>query len=176
MAMLKEAKHPNYKAYLHKIKAFAFDVDGVFTDGSVLCTPSGDLLRTYNSKDGFAIRSAVAAGYPIAIITGGSSESIIKRFEGIGVKDVYLKSRDKIPPFMNFCEKYGLLPEEVAFIGDDIPDIPILGICGISVCPNDASEEVKEICDHISNKNGGKGCVRELIEQVMKIHGKWNMQ
>ena len=88
MAMLKEAKHPNYKAYLHKIKAFAFDVDGVFTDGSVLCTPSGDLLRTYNSKDGFAIRCAVAAGYPIAIITGGSSESIIKRFEGIGVKDV----------------------------------------------------------------------------------------
>ncbi len=173
MAILKEEKKPNYKAYLHKIKAFAFDVDGVFTDGLVLATDNGDLLRAHNSKDGFGIRMAVLNKYPIAIITGGGSESVKKRFRGLGVEDIYLKARNKVPVFLEFCEKYGLKPEEVVYMGDDLPDIGILNICGLAVCPADAVPEVKEVCDFISPYGGGKGCVRDVIEQVMKIHGRW---
>lgn len=174
MSLNKEEKKPNYKAYLHKIKAFAFDVDGVFTDGSVLCTENGDLLRSYNAKDGFAVRTATLKGYPVAIITGGGSDSIIKRFSGLGVEDIYLRARNKIPPFMEFCNKYGLQPEEVVFVGDDIPDIQVMNACGLAVCPSDAAEEVKAVCDHISMYPGGHGCVREIVEQTLKIHGQWD--
>ncbi len=165
----------NYKVKLHKIKAFAYDVDGVFTDGGVLATDSGDLLRTFDSKDGFGVRMTVLKGYPTAIITGGSSESVRKRFRGIGVpqEDIYLKSRNKVPDFYDFCKRHGLEPEEVAFVGDDLPDIPILKVCGLAVCPADAVAEVKEVCDYVSMYNGGKGCVRDLIEQVLKINGDW---
>lgn len=165
----------NYKTKLIKIKAFAFDVDGVFTDGGVMATENGDLIRVHDSKDGFGLRMAVLKGYKTAIITGGTSESIRKRFLGIGVKeeDIYLKSRDKVPDFHDFCKRHSLKAEEVAFVGDDLPDVPILKVCGLAVCPADAVAEVKEVCDYISLYNGGKGCVRDLIEQVLKIHGKW---
>ncbi len=163
----------NYKTKLHKIKAFAFDVDGVFTDGSVICNTDGDLLRTYNSKDGFALRMAYLNKYPIAIITGGQSSSIVKRFLPNLANEVYMKSLNKVPTLMEFCEKYNLKPEDIAYIGDDIPDIPVLKIVGLSVCPADAVREVKEVCEYISIYNGGKGCVRDLVEQVMKIQGKW---
>ena len=174
MAIHREEKKPNYKAYLHKIKAFAFDVDGVFTDGSVLAMPNGDLLRTHNAKDGFGIKMAVKNRYPVAIITGGDSGSVKVRFNSLGVTDVYMKSRNKVPDFLDFCKKHGLQPEEVAFIGDDLPDRPVLEICGLAVCPADAVDEVKEICDFISPYGGGKGCVRNLIEQVMKVHETWH--
>ncbi len=165
----------NYKVKLEKIKAFAYDVDGVFTDGGVLATESGDLLRTFDAKDGFGVRMAVLKGYHNAIITGGSSLSIKKRFRGIGVpeEDIYLTSRHKVPDFLDFCERHGLKPEEVAFVGDDLPDIPILKVCGLAVCPSDAVTEVKEVCDYVSLYPGGKGCVRDLVEQVLKIHGDW---
>ncbi|MBQ3175556.1 MAG: HAD hydrolase family protein [Bacteroidales bacterium] len=165
----------NYKVKLANIKGFAFDVDGVFTDGGVIGTASGDLIRVYDSKDGFGLRMAYLKGYKTAIVTGGSSESIKKRFLGIGVKeeDIYLKSRDKVPDFLDFCKRNGLEPSEVAFVGDDLPDIPILKICGLAVCPADAVPEVKEVCDYVSQFNGGKGCVRDLIEQVLKVQGKW---
>ncbi len=163
----------NYKTKLHNIKGFAFDVDGVFTDGSVLCTPEGDLLRSYNSKDGFGLRMAFLKGYPVAIITGGNSNSITKRFIPHLANEVYLKSRNKVPDFLDFCEKYKLKPEEVAFVGDDLPDIPILKICGLAVCPADAVAQVKEVCDYVSLYKGGEGCVRDLVEQVLKVHGKW---
>ena len=110
------------------IKAFALDIDGVFTDGSILCTTEGDLLRVYDAKDGFAIRMAVMNGYPVGIITGGSSESIRKRMLASGIlpEDVYLHCRDKMDQFREFCEKYELKPEEVMYFGDDVPDIEVL--------------------------------------------------
>ena len=165
----------NFKVKLNKIKAFVFDVDGVFTDGLVIATENGDLLRSHNAKDGYALRVAVLQHFPVAIITGGSSESIPKRFVQIGVdiSDIYLKSHNKIPDFYDFCSKHNIKPEEVLFMGDDIPDTGILKICGISTCPADAVTEVKEICEYISIYSGGKGCVRDVIEQTLKIQGKW---
>lgn len=157
------------------IKAFAFDVDGVFTDGSVLALPNGDLLRTYNSKDCFGVRTAADNGYPVAIITGGCSESLIHRSRSLGVKDkdIYQLSKNKLPDFLHFCKEYGLKPEEVAFVGDDIPDIPVLKVAGLSVCPADAVAEVKDVCKYISPYGGGRGCIRDLIEKVLKPQGNW---
>lgn len=166
----------NYKVKLASIKAVAFDVDGVFTDGSILTLDNGDLLRIQNAKDGFGLRMAVLKNYPIAIITGAYSESVKKRFLGIGVKeeDIFMKARNKVPDFLTFCQRYNLKPSEVAFVGDDLPDIPVLKRCGLAVCPSDAVAEVKEICDYVSLYGGGHGCVRDLIEQIMKIHNDWD--
>lgn len=165
----------NYKVKLKNIKAFAFDVDGVLTDGSIFSTPEGDLLRTFYAKDGFAIRMCKMHGFPVGIITGGVSESIVKRFRTLGVfnEDIYQKSRNKVPDFLDFCKRHDLTPENVAFIGDDIPDIGILRICGLAVAPADAVDEVKDVADYISTYPGGKGCVRDLIEQTLKVHDKW---
>lgn len=165
----------NYKIDLHKIRAFAFDVDGVLTNGDVLSTADGDLLRTFDSKDGFGLRMCWMNKYPLAIITGGESQSIVNRATVIGIprEDIYLRSRHKIPDFMDFCQRHGLKPEEVAYVGDDLPDIPILKICGLAVCPSDAVQEVKDVCHYISMYPGGKGCARELVEQVLKIQDNW---
>lgn len=165
----------NYKTKLHQIKAFAYDVDGVLTDGSFLSFPDGDLLRIFNAKDGFGMRMANLNGYKQAIITGGVSESIVNRFLHIGIPedDIYQRSRMKLPDFEAFCQKYSFKPEEVAFVGDDIPDIIVLQKCGLAVCPSDAVAEVKEVCDFVSLYPGGHGCVRDLIEQVLKVQGKW---
>ena len=160
---------------LLKIKAFAFDIDGVFTDGSILCTTEGDLLRVYDAKDGFAIRMAVMNGCPVAIITGGSSESIRKRMlaSGIRADDVYLHCRDKMEQFRAFCEKYSLQPEEVMYFGDDVPDIELLEAAGCGVCPSDAVDEAKAVADIVSTKPGGKGCIREVVENTLRAQGKW---
>ncbi|HIT49166.1 MAG TPA: HAD-IIIA family hydrolase [Candidatus Coprenecus stercoripullorum] len=165
----------NYKTGLAGIRAFAFDVDGVLTDGSLLSTPDGELLRVFNSKDGLAIRMCRMHGYPVAIITGGASDSILQRCAGMGIpdEDIYMASRDKLPVFDSFCRKYGLDRKEVAYCGDDIPDIPVLRSCGIAAVPADAAQEAKEASDYISSYPGGKGCVRDLVEQVLKIQGKW---
>lgn len=163
---------------LKRIKAFAFDIDGVATDGSILCNSEGDLLRTYDAKDGFAIRMAVMNGYPVAVITGGSSESIRKRMVTSGVRpdDVYLHCRDKRVEFAAFCEKYGLEPSQVMYFGDDVPDIDVLRSCGCGVCPCDAAEEVKAIADWVSDYPGGKGCLRNTIETVLRQQGRWQFQ
>ena len=165
----------NYKVDLYKIKAFAFDVDGVLTDGSVMSMPDGELVRSFSSKDGFAIRMARSKGYPIAIITGGNSKSIENRAKHLGLdnSNLYQKIFNKAPYFENFCKKYNLKHEEVAYVGDDIPDIPVLKICGLAVCPNDAVQEVKDVCHYISRHPGGRGVARELIEQVLKMQDNW---
>ena len=159
-----------------KIKAFAFDVDGVATDGDILCNPDGDLLRTYDAKDGFGIRMACMNGYPVAVITGGRSESILKRMltSGIRPENVYLGSRNKIEDFMDFCSRVHLQPDEVMYFGDDVPDIEVMQACGCSVCPSDAMEDVRAIADIVSPRPGGKGCLRHAMEQVMKAQGRWN--
>ena len=157
------------------LKAFAFDIDGVATDGGVFCDEQGELLRTYDAKDGFAIRMAVMQGYPVAVITGGSSESIRKRMVTSGVKaeDVFLHCRDKREQFALFCQRYGLRPEEVMYFGDDLPDIDVLRACGCGVCPADAAEEAKAAADWISPFPGGKGCLRHGIETVLRAQGRW---
>ena len=162
---------------LRKIKAFAFDVDGVYTDGGILADCSGELYRTFDAKDSMAVRMASMSGYPLAIITGGRSESITKRFTtcGVNIDDIYLGSRAKIEDFEKFCAKHSLTYDEVMYIGDDLPDIPVMSACGCGVCPCDAADEVLAIADHVTSKPGGKGCVREAISMVMKLHGKWEL-
>ena len=162
---------PDFK----KIRAFAFDVDGVMTDGGIQCTGEGDLLRTFDAKDGFAVRMASMHKYPVAVITGGRSESIRHRFKGSGVphEDIYLGSTHKILDFMDFCSRHSLDPSEVMFFGDDIPDIEVMLNCGIGGCPSDAVEEVKAAAGWISSRPGGKGVIREAFELVMKARGDW---
>lgn len=157
------------------IKAFAFDVDGVFTDGGILCDLQGELYRTFDAKDSFAVRMAVMHGYGVAIITGGRSRSIAQRFLGCGVaeEDIYLGSRVKTDELADFCARHGYSPEDVLFIGDDIPDIECLKLCGIGFCPSDASIEVSKAADEMSEFPGGKGCVREAVTKVMKARGDW---
>lgn len=157
------------------IRAFAFDIDGVFTDGSILAMPDGDLLRTFNTKDCFSVRMAVDAGYPVAIITGGCSRSIIYRAQSLGVRqeDLYQMSKDKETDFLLFCSSHGIDPANVAFVGDDLPDIPAIKAAGLGVCPADAVPEVKAAADFVSPFNGGRGCIRHLIESVLKPAGKW---
>ena len=161
---------------LQKIKAFAFDIDGVATEGTLLCTSDGDFLRIYDAKDGFAIRMAAMNGYPVAVITGGSSETIRKRMTASGVKpeDVFLHCRNKMDEFTQFCERYHLSPKEVMYFGDDVPDIEVMRSCGCGVCPSDAVEEVKAIADWVSDYPGGKGCLRNAIETTLRAQGKWD--
>jgi 3-deoxy-D-manno-octulosonate 8-phosphate phosphatase (KDO 8-P phosphatase) len=162
----------HFKDKLKEIKAFAFDVDGVFSD-HVILHPSGDLMRTMNIKDGYAVQLAIKRGFPVAIITGGNAQSLKMRFEALGVKDIYLKSNTKIDDFNEFLIRYGLQPSQVLYMGDDIPDIEVMKVAGIPACPADAAEEVKAVSTYISPKEAGKGCVRDVIEQVLKIKGVW---
>lgn len=172
-----EVKADKFEDILSRIKAFAFDVDGVMTDGGIFADLNGELFRTFDSKDGFGLRMASMHGYHLGIITGGRSESIRKRFATCGVRpeDVYLGSRDKIEDFNDFCSRHSLLPEEVMYFGDDLPDAPVMKACGCGVCPSDAVPEVKEIADYISPYPGGKGCARYTVEMVMKFQGRWQL-
>lgn len=158
-----------------RIRGLAFDVDGVFTDGGILCDLSGELYRTFDAKDGFAVRMASLNGFHTGIITGGRSGSITARFRSCGIEpeDVYLGSRDKMEDFMDFCQRHGLEPSEVLYVGDDIPDIEVMKACGIGVCPSDAVPEAKEAADYVSPFPGGRGCVRDVVEKVLKSQGKW---
>ena len=157
--------------------AFVSVVAGVLTDGGILADLDGELFRTFDSKDGFGIRMATMAGYPVGIITGGRSESIRKRFLtcGVGAEDVYLGSRDKIEDFEDFCSRHGLREEEVMYFGDDLPDIPVMVRCGCGVAPADAVEEVLAAADYVSPYAGGCRCVRDAVEKVMKLQGKWHL-
>jgi 3-deoxy-D-manno-octulosonate 8-phosphate phosphatase (KDO 8-P phosphatase) len=163
----------NFKELLRNVKAFAFDVDGVFTDGTVFLHPSGDLLRTSNTRDGYAVHVAVEKGFPIAIISGGKSETVRERFKALGVTDIYLGISDKTEALEDFRFKYGLELEDILYMGDDIPDFEVMKKVGIATCPADASTEIRSISTYISNYAGGKGCVRDVIEQVLRLNDKW---
>ncbi len=163
----------NFKEKLHEIKAFVFDVDGVFTDGQVYLMPGNEYVRAMNIKDGYAVQHCVKAGYPVAIISGGSSEEVRKRFLNLGVTDIYLRSANKLDDFEDFRFKYHLENNNILYMGDDLPDFEVMQRCGIPTCPADAAEEIKDISIYISNKKGGEGCVRDVIEQTMRLHGNW---
>lgn len=165
------------KDRLMKIKAFAFDVDGVLTNGGIFADLDGELYRTFDSKDAFAIRMAAMHGYGTCVITGGRSESIRKRMTtcGVDVHDVYLGSRIKINDFNDYCSKHGYRPEEIMYFGDDLPDVPVMEACGIGVAPSDAVQEAKDAADFVSPFPGGKLCVRNAIEMVMRAQGEWSL-
>lgn len=162
----------NFKEKLADIKAFVFDVDGVFSD-MVILHSNGDLMRHMNVKDGYAVRTAVERDYIIGIITGGNSQSVVSRFEMLGVTDVYLSSRKKIVDFEKFCNKYNFKADEILYMGDDLPDYEIMTKVGLACCPADAVEEIQNISHYISDKGGGQGCIRDVIEQVMRVQKKW---
>jgi 3-deoxy-D-manno-octulosonate 8-phosphate phosphatase (KDO 8-P phosphatase) len=163
----------NLKEKFGQVKAFAFDVDGVFTNGNVLLHPGGEYVRMMNIKDGYAVQYCIKAGYPVAIITGGFSRMVKKRFAYLGVKDIFMRSTNKTEAFENFRKKYELEPENILYMGDDIPDYEVMIKAGVPVCPADAAEEIKEIAAYISHQRGGEGCVRDVVEQVLRLHGKW---
>ena len=164
----------NYKEYLAQITTFIFDVDGVLTDGSIQITTNGELLRTMNVKDGYALKTALNAGYNVCIITGGSNEGAKNRLKGLGITDIYLGAHHKEEPLDEYLDIHGILPENALYMGDDMPDIPPLKRVQLATCPQNAVAEVKAICDYVSHKNGGDGCVRDIIEQVLKVRGDWN--
>lgn len=163
----------NYKEKLLNVNTFIFDYDGVLSDGSVILTSDGDALRSANVKDGYAMQLAIKKNYKIAIISGGYSESMKRRFESLNIKDVFLGVDKKIDVYNQYIETNNLKKENVLFMGDDIPDYEIMLTAGVPTCPSDAVEEIKRVATYISHQSGGHGCVRDIIEQVLKVQGKW---
>lgn len=158
---------------LKKIKGIVFDIDGVLSPSTIPMDINGNPLRMVNIKDGYAIQLAVRHGYKIAIITGAFSKALDVRYKGLGVTDIYQKAAMKKPTLMKWMEEKGLTPEEVAYIGDDIPDIECMQSVGLPVCPADAAEELKEYALYITKSDGGYGVGREIIEEIMKANGDW---
>ncbi|MEO8933604.1 MAG: HAD-IIIA family hydrolase [Xanthomarina sp.] len=163
----------NYKEYLEHISTLIFDVDGVLTDGTITVTTSGEMLRTMNIKDGYALKTAVDKGYHVCVISGGSNEGVKLRLEGLGVTDVFLGANNKIEKLNEYLKKYQIDLKNVLFMGDDLPDFPVMKLVGLPCCPQDAVQEIKAISKYVSHKDGGKGAVRDVIEQVLKVQGKW---
>jgi 3-deoxy-D-manno-octulosonate 8-phosphate phosphatase (KDO 8-P phosphatase) len=163
----------NFKEDLAKVKAFVFDIDGVLSLQTINLNVFGVPNRTVNLRDGYAIQLAVRKGYFVAIISGSNSKEYLKRLKQLGVKEVYLNSRSKIEHFNTFLKKNNLDKSNVLFMGDDIPDYKVMKIAGIPVCPADADSEIKQVAAYISDKKGGEGCVRDVIEQVLRLHNNW---
>ena len=158
---------------IRAVKAFVFDVDGVFTNNEILVSEAGELLRTMHVRDGQAVKWAIRAGYPIGIITGGRSEGAKKRLTDLGIEEYYSGIHDKWDAFHSFLRRTNTLISEVCYMGDDLPDLPVLRKVVLSCCPADAVPDVLDICDYVSPIRGGRGCVREIIEKVMKLQDKW---
>jgi 3-deoxy-D-manno-octulosonate 8-phosphate phosphatase (KDO 8-P phosphatase) len=164
----------NYKEAMNHIDTFVLDVDGVLTDGTVHVTPSGEMLREMHIRDGFAMKAALESGYRICVISGGSNEGVRIRLRNLGITDIHLGVPDKVQTFKEYCFDYQVDPKNVAYMGDDIPDFHVMQLVGLPSCPQDASPEIKGISHYVSHKLGGKGAVRDLIEQVMRVQGKWH--
>ena len=167
-------KNKNYKEKLSKINTFIFDVDGVLTDGKILITTEGEMYRSVNTKDGYAIKLAIKKGFKIIIISGGFNQGVKKRFKKLGVIDIYLGTENKIKIFKEIINNNKIDVNKIAYMGDDIPDIKVMKEVGLSCCPSDAVPEIKTMSNYISSKKGGKGCVRDIIEQTLKVQNKWN--
>ena len=164
----------SYKELLPQIDTFIFDVDGVLTNGIVTVFPDGQLVRQMNIKDGYALKAAVKAGFRVCIISGGKNEGVRTRLANLGITDIYLGAHNKTEQFKELVEKYNLNPENVVYMGDDIPDYPVMKLVGMPCCPNDAAREIQQASKYISDKAGGNGCARDILEQVMRVQGKWD--
>jgi len=164
----------NYKEIMNQIDTFIFDVDGVLTDGTVHISPTGEMLRQMHIRDGFAMKAALESGYNVCIISGGSNEGVRIRLRNLGITDIHLGVPDKVETFKDYCQDYSIDAKKVLYMGDDIPDFHVMQLVGLASCPQDASPEIKSISGYISHINGGKGAVRDVIEQVMRVQGKWH--
>lgn len=166
----------NYKEKFENINSFIFDVDGVLTNGGLYIFPDGNFVRKMNAKDGFALKLALKKGYNIAIITGGREKNIKERLEKLGIINVFLNAHDKLPILNKYLSDNKIDPNTSLYMGDDIPDLKPMKNIGLACCPNDAVYEIKEISHYISNINGGSGCVRDVIEQVLKANNDWDYE
>jgi len=163
----------NYKQILNDIKAFVFDVDGVLTDGGLHISESGELLRQMNVKDGYAMKQAIHKGYEVCVISGGNNPAVKTRLKTLGVTNIYLGVDDKMEKLDEFSDIYEVPFKNICYMGDDIPDIHVMKAVGLAACPQDAVPEIKAISQYISHRNGGHACVRDIIEQVMKVQNNW---
>ncbi len=158
---------------LKQIRAMAFDVDGVLSTNNVYLFDQSQPCRTANIKDGYALQHAAKCGLHLAIITGGRSESVRQRYEALGIPHVFMGVSVKITTYTQWLDSLGLQPHEVLYMGDDIPDYEVMRQCGLPCCPADAASEIRAISRYISPLNGGKGCVRDVVEQVLRAQGHW---
>ncbi len=167
----------NSDSFLEKlahITTFIFDIDGVFTNGTFLVAENGELLRSFNVKDGYALQLAVKKGYQICIISGAKGSAIEKRFEGLNITNLFLDVQNKIEAFNTYIQEKNVNPNEILYMGDDIPDREVMKLVGIAACPADAVVEIKAISHYISPKKGGETAVRDVIEKVLKVQHKWH--
>lgn len=162
-----------FLAQLEKINTFIFDVDGVLTNGEILASDSGEYLRTFNIKDGYALQLAVKKGYHVAIISGGSGAAMQKRFEGLGIPDIFLGVSDKVAVYQDLVLKHNLEASQILYMGDDIPDLNVMKLVGLPTCPADAVPEIKAISAYISPYEGGKTAVRDIVEKVLRVQQQW---
>lgn len=158
---------------LKEITTFIFDVDGVLTNGDILASDSGEFLRTFNIKDGYALQLAVKRGFHVCIISGGKGQAMQKRFEGLGIKAIFLGVSDKVQVFHQYLEKIQTGATQVLYMGDDIPDLKVMKLVGLPTCPADAVPEIKAISQYISPYTGGKTAVRDVIEKVLRVQEQW---
>lgn len=158
---------------LKKIKALVFDVDGVLSRETIPVSSAGEPMRTVNIKDGYALQLAVKCGLRVAIITGARNEAVKVRYKGLGINDIYIGASVKKECLDELMLMYELAPEEILYMGDDIPDYEVMQICGLPVCPSDAAVEIKQLSKYISSIRGGEGCVRDVVEQVLRAQGWW---
>lgn len=165
----------NYKIKLNQVTTFIFDIDGVLTNGNVILD-NGSYLRTINAKDSYALQYAAKLGYKVFFISGGSSEEMKLTLENLGAIKVCLNSKSKLMVFEELKKEYDLSEENILYMGDDIPDIPVLSIVGVSTCPKDASTDVRMLCMYESPNEGGRGCVRDVIEQTLRVQDKWMLE
>ncbi|MBK85770.1 MAG: 3-deoxy-D-manno-octulosonate 8-phosphate phosphatase [Flavobacteriaceae bacterium] len=163
----------NYKTLLKNINTLIFDVDGVLTDSSVFVTTEGEMLRTMNTRDGFALKSAVDSGLNVCIISGGTNEGVRRRLKSLGLKNIILGAHNKLKNLKLLIKELDVNSDKIMYMGDDIPDIPAMLEVGLPCCPQDAAPEVKAISLYISHLNGGQGVARDIIEQILKIQGHW---
>lgn len=163
----------NYKVTLNRIKTFFFDVDGVFTDSIVHLLSNGEQVRSANVKDGYAVQLAIKKGFRVVIISGGNQEAVRLRFNGLGVKDVFLGVKNKVKTLENYLEEHQLDTNHCLYMGDDIPDYYVMKKVALPCCPSNAAPEIKSISKYISPLAGGKGCVRDIIEQTLKAQNNW---
>ena len=163
----------NFKEKLRNIRCFVLDIDGVLTDGSLHILQDGIMLRKMNIKDGYALQLAAKKGYHIFVISGSNAEGVKKRLENLGIHEVYLKVENKLTQLENLLIKYHVSLNQVLYMGDDMPDLYVMQKCAIATCPADAVFQVKKTSIYVSEKNGGEGCVRDVIEQVLTLNGDW---
>ncbi|MFT7614941.1 MAG: 3-deoxy-D-manno-octulosonate 8-phosphate phosphatase (KDO 8-P phosphatase) [Parvicellaceae bacterium] len=163
----------SYKTKLKAISTFIFDVDGVLTDSSVILDPSGEMVRVMNTRDGFAMQHAVKNGFNVCIITGGNSPMVKQRLNYLGIVDVYMEAGTKLDCLADYMEKKSISLDEILYMGDDIPDRDVMKKVGLPTCPKDAAVEILAVAEYVSTIDGGKGCVRDVIEQTLRLHGKW---